>query len=804
MSIESIEIPGCSNDLDTILDRISDGVFALDPQWRITRLNRRAAALASHEPEALKGKSIWRMFPWATGSIVWTEFHRAVDERTPVRFSYAPPCLGRWYEVSAYPSDEGLTVLFQDATDQRHAVQARESLERVCAFRADVTSALSRTDATLDTVLNECAEAVVCYTDAALARIWLVNETDNILKLHASAGMYKELDGPYCRIPVGDLKAGQILATGQGHVTNNILGDQFFHDKECAKREGLISFAGYPLSLGNKVIGVMAIFARHRLNEDLLDNFASVASAITLGIERKRTEQALRASEETLRLAADATELGIWDWDLTTKKLSLNARTRLIFGFPPEGPLSYRGFLEMVHPDDRERVHGTIKQSLDPAGTGDYDTAYRVVRRDKILKWVREKGKVTFTGTGPGRTAVRFVGTVIDITDSKQIEEELRDVNRAKDEFLATLSHELRTPLTVIHGWASLLRGGQLAVEKVATAYEVIERNVRSQLRLVDDLLSVSRITLGKVKIAPKWVDPGSIIDAAVESIRPAAAVKGINVRAQVDGKSQIFADPDRLQQVVYNLLTNALKFTEKGGEISVDFGRIGNKFDIRVRDTGEGIGPDFLPFVFERFRQADSSSTRKHGGLGLGLNIVRTITEMHGGTVVAQSDGKGKGTTMTVQLPLSAFRENAFDGQEGDSKLNGLTVMVVEEERDTRCMLGEAVQLHGASVILASSAAEALALLNHQRPDVLVSDVAIPDMDGYQLIHAIRAGMPAESREIPAVALSAFAGGEDEKKSLQAGYRAYLSKPVAVQDLVSILASLADRKPHDAAMGAV
>jgi PAS domain S-box-containing protein len=726
------------------------------------------------------------MFPWTIGSIVWTEFHRAVDERVPVRFSYTPPGLGRWYKVSAYPSDEGLVVFFQDATDERHALQARESLERVCVFRADVSTALSRTDSTLDTILNECAEAVVRYTDAAVARIWLVNEADNILQLHASAGMYTELDGPYCRIPVGDLKAGRIAATGQGHVTNNILGDPFFHDKEWAKREGLISFAGYPLSLGTKVIGVMAIFARHRLNEDLLDNFASVASALTQGIERKRTEQALRASEETLRLAADATELGIWDWDLTTKKLSLNARTRLIFGFPPEGQLSYRVFLEMVHTDDRERVHATIKQSLDPAGTGDYDIAYRVVRRDKILKWVREKGKVTFIGTGLRRTPVRFVGTVIDITESKQIEEELRDVNRAKDEFLATLSHELRTPLTVIHGWASLLRGGQLAAEKVATAYEVIERNVRAQLRLVEDLLSVSRITLGKVKIAPRWVDPGSIVDAAVESIRPAAAVKGINVLAQADGKSQIFADPDRLQQVIYNLLTNALKFTETGGEVSVDFGRSGNKFCIRVRDTGEGIGPDFLPFVFDRFRQADSSSTRKHGGLGLGLNIVRTITEMHGGTVVAQSEGKGKGTTMTVELPLSAFRENAGDRTEGDSKLKGLTVMVVEEERDTRCMLGEAVQLHGASVILASSSAEALAELDHQRPDVLVSDA--PEV-------------PAELKEIPAVALSAFAGAEDEKKSLQAGYRAHLSKPVAVQDLVSILASLADRKPHDAAM---
>ena len=800
----SVENPSCNDSLETILDRISDGFFTLDTQWCFTQLNRKAAALAPRKPEALIGKSIWRMFPGTVGSIVWTEFHRAVDDNTHVRFSYYSPCLEHWYEVRAYPADEGLMVFFDDATDEHNALEARESVERAISFRADISKALSKTGAPLDTILRECAQAVVRHTDAAFARIWLVKQEENMLELHASAGMYTDLDDQYSRIPVGDLKVGRVAATGQGHVTNQLQVDPFIADKEWAKREGLISFAGYPLSLGSKVIGVMAIFARHRLNEDLLDNFASVASAITHGIERIRTEQALRDSEETLRLAAEATELGTWDWDFTTKRLLLNARTRIIFGVPPNCATTLDRFLEMIHPEDRERVHDTIKQSLNPEGTGDFDTAYRVVRQDGILKWVREKGKVTFKEKGAGRVPVRFIGTVIDITDSKIAEEELRNANRAKDEFLATLSHELRTPLTAIYGWATLLRGGRLSQEKVMSAYEVIERNVKAQLQLVDDLLNVSRITLGKVKIAPRWLDPMPIIDATVESIRPAAAAKGINVRMQPDGMGPIFADPDRLQQVIYNLLTNALKFTEKGGEISVDFGRIGDKFDIRVRDTGEGIHPDFLPFVFDRFRQADSSTTRKYGGLGLGLNIVRTITEMHGGSVAAHSEGKGKGTTMTVELPVPAFEQVAAATGESKSQfLDGLTVMVVEDEQDTRCMLGEAVQVHGASVILASSAAEALAQLNRERPDILVSDVAMPDMDGYQLIHAIREELPSELKDIPAVALSAFAGVEDRKKSLQAGYRAHLSKPVAVQDLVSTLAGLANRKQHDARISA-
>jgi PAS domain S-box-containing protein len=639
----------------TIFDRIAEGFFVLDAQWCFTQLNRRAAALAPHMPEILIGKSFWRMFPGTIGSIVWNEFHRAVDDNIDVHFPFYCSCLRRWFEVSAYPLDGGLWVCFRDTTDQHAALKAKESLERSIAFIADASKVLSNTDAPLDVMLQECAQAVVRHTDAAFARIWLTEEAENMLVLHASAGMYTDVDGPYSRVLVGDLMVGQIAATGKGYVTNNIQVDRFIGDREWAKREGLISFAGYPLSVGHKVIGVMAIFARHRLHQDVLDNFASVASAITQGIERKRTEQALKDNEETLRLAAEATELGTWDWDLRTGTVLLNARTRFIFGLPPEFALTYKLFLEMIHPDDRERVRSTIKQSLNPAGAGDYDSAYRVVRQDKT-KWVREKGKVTFEGKDSDRIPVRFVGTVIDITDLKETEEELRAANRAKDEFLATLSHELRTPLTAISGWSALLRGGKLTQEKTVTAYEIIERNVKAQLQLIDDLLSVSRVILGKARIAPRWIDPTPIIEAAVESIRPAAVAKGINVRAKADGVCPIFADPDRLQQVIYNLLTNALKFTEKDGEISVDFGRIGDKFDICVRDTGEGIRPEFLPFVFDRFRQADSSSTRKYGGLGLGLNIVRTITEMHGGTVAAHSEGKGKGTTMRVELPLPRF----------------------------------------------------------------------------------------------------------------------------------------------------
>jgi PAS domain S-box-containing protein len=785
--------PSLSSDL--ILDRISDGFFVLDGQWRFTQLNRRAGGLAPRRPDALVGKSIWKAFPETVGTIVCTEFHRAVEHKVPVCFPYYSNCLERCYEVKAYPFQEGLTVFFHDATLEYEALEGKQSIQRTVTFRAEVSSALSKHDTPLDAILRECAESVVRHAGAALAQIWLVDEAQNKLELHASAGMCAHHNNSHSPIPVGTLKIGFIASTGQPVLTNTAARDPSICNRQWARRRGIISFAGYPLSLGSKVIGVMAMFACHRLREDVLDDFACVAAAISQGIDRKRTEQALRDSEETLRLAAEATELGTWNWDIPTDTLTANARTRLIFGLPPNVDLEL--FLEMIHPDDRKRVEETIARSIDPLSAGNYDIEYRIVRQDGAVRWVKEKGKVSFKGNYPDRVPVRFVGTVIDSTDEKRKEEELREAVRAKDEFLATLSHELRTPLTAIHGWASLLHTGRVKPSEVTKAYEVIERNVKAQTQLVDDLLNVSRIILGKVKLAPKWLDPTLIIDAAVESIRPAAVAKGLNIHTQSDGPSLIFADPDRLQQVIYNLLSNALKFTDKGGDIQIDFGRVDDMFHINVRDTGEGISPEFLPFVFDQFRQADASTTRKHGGLGLGLSIVRHITELHGGTVVARSEGKGKGATMTVQLPFPEPPPDSAHAKSEPDFLQGMTVMVIENEPETLCKVGEAVQEYGASVILASSAAEALAQLNHKRPDVLISDVSMAETNAFELIRKIRSWLPGESEDIPAVALSAAAGADDRNKSLQAGYRAHITKPVAVQDLVSILAELTRRK-HD------
>jgi len=372
--------------------------------------------------------------------------------------------------------------------------------------------------------------------------------------------------------------------------------------------------------------------------------------------------------------------------------------------------------------------------------------------------------------------------------------EELEKASRMKDQFLAVLSHELRTPLTSVYGWLSLLQAGKVERSKMVHVLEIIERNVKAQSQLVDDLLNVSRIITGNLKISPQWIDPLTVIHAAVDSIRPAALTKEISVLVEPIDAGPIFADPDRLQQVIWNLLTNAVKFTSRGGEIKVQLNRDGNTFHVSVGDTGEGISTEFLPHVFDRFSQADTSTKRKFGGLGLGLSIVRHIVELHGGKVSADSGGAGQGTTMTINLPIPAIRSEASFGLSKDTStfLGGLRVMVVEDEPDTREMLAVALESYGASVMLVADAAEALNQIGREKPDLLLSDIGLPNMDGYELLAKIRSEFPEDVRNIPAVALSAFANAEHRTRSKLAGYQAHIAKPVALPDLVSVLAKVA------------
>jgi PAS domain S-box-containing protein len=396
----------------------------------------------------------------------------------------------------------------------------------------------------------------------------------------------------------------------------------------------------------------------------------------------------------------------------------------------------------------------------------------------------------------------------------RQARAEAEAANRTKDEFLATLSHELRTPLNSMLGWTQLLRNRKLDETKIVRALETIDRNTKSLAALIEDILDVSRIMTGKLHLSTRACELKPIIEAAIEAVCPAAEAKMISLEFFCDASAgQVLADANRLQQVVWNLLSNAVKFTPKGGRVEVRLSvsstqlqpTTNNYAQIQVKDTGKGISPEFLPYVFERFRQENSTSTRSHGGLGLGLAIVRSLVEMHGGIVQAYSEGEGRGATFTVQLPLyvesqeSRVRRRDTGNHSplatSHSPLNGLRVLIVDDEADARDLLTTILEHSGAQVTAAASAAEALNVLSQLKADVLVSDIAMPNSDGYALIRQVRAMEAEKGEHIPAVALTAYARESDRTSALEAGFHVHVSKPFDPDELVNVVARLAEQR---------
>jgi signal transduction histidine kinase/ActR/RegA family two-component response regulator len=402
-----------------------------------------------------------------------------------------------------------------------------------------------------------------------------------------------------------------------------------------------------------------------------------------------------------------------------------------------------------------------------------------------------------------------------DITETRRLYESERAarasaerMSEMKDEFLATLSHELRTPLSAILGWAQILRRRPMAPPELQRALETIERNARVQAQLIEDLLDMSRITSGKLRLEIQPLEPAAVIEAALDTVRPAAEAKGIRLEKLLDPDAgPISGDPHRLQQVAWNLLSNAIKFTPRGGKVQVLLERVNSHIEISVADTGIGIQPEFLTQVFDRFLQADASTTRRYGGLGLGLSIVRHLVELHGGTVTVKSAGENRGATFTVQLPLTVVHRRSTDelrlhprtpkDTQADYKpadLSGVKVLVVDDEPDARELIRSVLEECNATVLAAASATEALELAERERPELLLSDIGMPGIDGYELLKRVRALGADSGGRVAAIALTAFARSEDRTRALRAGFMAHISKPVEPAELVATVASVAGR----------
>jgi PAS domain S-box-containing protein len=530
---------------------------------------------------------------------------------------------------------------------------------------------------------------------------------------------------------------------------------------------------------------------------------------------RHRAERALRDSEERLRLATSAAHLGIWVWHFAEDRLIWDEQgTHEIFKLPPAampGQLE-RLRTDFLHADDRPALDAALAAVFDTQA--DLHFVGRFHRADGALRWIELTGRLQPTTTGDQDT---IVGTVADVTERKKAEvdrEALLESERAaradaeraslvKEEFLAMLSHELRTPLNAIVGWTQVLRREPPTSQTLAQGLSVIDRNARMQTQLIADLLDMSLIMSGKMRIDPERVELRVVIEAALESVRASAEAKGITIQSVLSPiAATVNGDPMRLQQVVWNLLTNAIKFTPEGGHVRVLLGQVDSDVEISVRDTGKGIQPEFLPHVFERFRQAETSTAREHRGLGLGLAIVKQLVDVHGGRVDVTSDGEGTGSTFTVHLPV-ASPEMTNDGLSRHSSalqfmsaqyeapdLGGVTVLAVDDDPDARDLIGRLLRDCGARVLLAGSTNEALSTMERERLDVIVSDIAMPVRDGYSFMSAVR----RMGIRTPAVALSAFARTEDRRRSLHAGFQTHVSKPVEPAELVAIVAALAHK----------
>jgi len=522
--------------------------------------------------------------------------------------------------------------------------------------------------------------------------------------------------------------------------------------------------------------------------------------------DHERTERALRESEDRLRLSLESAQLGTWDWNLVTHELIWDAGCKSMFGLPADADSSIEMFFAGLHPDDRDRLQQVVQRSLDPSSDGTYDVEYRTVGvRDHIERWIKATGQVYFNAEGQ---PLRFIGIVLDITQRKQLEaqranllqqeqaarEAAERANRIKDEFLAILSHELRSPLNPILGWAHLLRTKTLSAEVTARALEAIERNARLQTQLIDDLLDVARILRGKLRLEMAPVDPVFIIEAAVETVQSAADAKGIAIHTDLSAVGWVNGDAGRLQQVVWNLLNNAVKFTPEKGQVAVRLSSVNHALQIQVTDTGMGIHADFLPHIFESFRQEDTSVTRQFGGLGLGLAIVRYLVEAHGGTITANSPGEGQGATFTVRLPLLSPAPHRDSDQTHPVlavDLSRLCIWVVDDSPDTLEIVTVLLEQYGAEVRAFATARAVLAALSSGRPDILISDIGMPEMDGYTLLQKIRSRSPEPENLFPAIALTAYARDAECRQALAAGFQRHIAKPFDPPQLALAIAEL-------------
>jgi PAS domain S-box-containing protein len=696
----------------------------------------------------------------------------------------------RWVRAFAYPVKNAagevseVVLLHEDITEQR---RAEEAIAYQAHLLDTVEQAVIATDVSGNIKSwNRFAETLYGWsTNEALGR--------NILDLLPAMASKERAAEIMSRLRVGESWSGEFLVQRRdGQTFPAMVTDTPVYNDSGA------------------LIGVVGVSVDITLNKRAEEVRAELTSQVL-------------AERERLRSIVASVPGVVWEaWgepDAASQRIDfVSDYVEIMLGYSKGDWLATPNFwLSIVHEDDKERA-AREAYAVFASGEGG-SSQFRWVARDGRIVWV-EARSVTIRDDDGKPLGMR--GVTMDITERKQIEEararllsleqsarlKAEEANRTKDEFLATLSHELRTPLTAMLGWTRILRTTKLDENMSAHALEIIERNATLQAQLIEDLLDVSRIIGGKLRLNIGPVELAPVIEAALDSVRPAADAKSITLEIRsADNANLVSGDPARLQQVFWNLILNAVKFTPQGGRVEVRLARVEGNVEISVKDSGQGISREFLPYVFDRFRQADASITRMHGGLGLGLAIVRHLVEAHGGAVRAESDGEGLGATFIVSLPflatqaetqksagtlaLAESHEAAAEPGRSEAALKGLRVLVVDDDMDTREWLTTVLEGNGIAVTSVGSAEQAMAALERWRPDLLISDIGMPGEDGYVMIRKLRALEAERGGLTPAAALTAYAGDEARRLSLSAGFQVHLSKPIDPSDLVSAIRNL-------------
>ena len=548
------------------------------------------------------------------------------------------------------------------------------------------------------------------------------------------------------------------------------------------------------------------------------DNVIGGIAVITDITARKQAEDAAHTAYRQLSFHVESSPLAVVEWDSDFRVSRWSASAERLFGWKADEVIGkHVNEWRFVFADDVDAVALVTNRQREGVEVQGIQRNRNYTRGGTVLfcEWYNsvlrdDRGKL-----------VSVLSLVLDVTARQSAEEEraasllrerdarrhAEEADRLKDEFLATLSHELRTPLTSILGWASMIRNGEVEGNNASRAIETIERNARSQARLIDDLLDVSRIITGNLRLDLHPLNLAPIVEGALDALRPTADVKGIKLQTHfVPEECLVKGDPNRLRQVIWNLLSNAIKFTQRGGRVSIDLTCVESTARLTVSDTGDGISAEFLPYVFDRFRQAEGSISRKQGGLGLGLAVARHLVELHGGTITAESEGLGNGAVFTVDLPLAQERRDPARAEErrreverrhsrsGVIRLDGIHVLLVEDDDDSRKLLGTMVKHYGAKVTSTKSAAKALEVFENEVPDVIISDIGMPDQDGYELIRKLRALPVEKGGNIPAIALTGYASRKDRERALNSGYNQHIAKPIEQADMISAIAALVGR----------